>query len=43
MGDEGYFDWRVTMEWRQLESEWKMQALLQETRRLWEENDVLRI
>ena len=43
MGDEGYFDWHESMEIWQLESEWQVQALLQETRRLREENDVLRI
>ena len=43
MGDEGYFDWRESMERRQEESEWQLQALLQETRRLRKENDVLRI
>ena len=43
MGDEGYFDWRETMEKRQLESKRQMQTLLQETRRLREENNVLRI
>ena len=43
MGDEGYFDWRKIMERWQLESERQMQALLQETRRLREKNDVLRI
>ena len=42
-GDEGYFEWRKTMETRQLENERQMQALLQETRRLREENEVLRI
>ncbi|RVW28618.1 hypothetical protein CK203_100863 [Vitis vinifera] len=42
-GDEGYFEWRETMERRQLESERQMQALLQETTRLREENAVLRI
>ena len=42
-GNEGYFEWRETMEMRQLESERKMQAMLQETRRLREENAVLRI
>ena len=42
-GDEGYFEWRKTMERRQLENERQMQALLQETRRLREENEVLRI
>ncbi|KAL6330030.1 hypothetical protein AAG906_039945 [Vitis piasezkii] len=43
MGDESYFDWRASMEIRQQESERQVQALLQETRRLEEENDVLRI
>ena len=43
MGDEGYFDWRENIERRQQESERQVQALLQETRRLREENDVLRI
>ena len=42
-GDEGYFEWRENMERRQWESERQVQALLQETRRLREENDVLRI
>ena len=42
-GDKGYFEWRKTMERRQLESERQMQALLQETTRLREENAVLRI
>ena len=37
MGDEGYFDWHESMEIWQLESEWQVQALLQETRRLREE------
>ncbi|RVW14720.1 hypothetical protein CK203_092640 [Vitis vinifera] len=41
--EEGYFEWRETMERRQLESERKMQALFQETTRLREENAVLRI
>ena len=41
--DEGYFEWRKTMERRQLESKRQMQALLQETTRLREENAVLRI
>ena len=41
--DEGYFEWREAMERRQLESERQMQALLQETTRLREENVVLRI
>ena len=43
IGDEGYFEWRKTMERRQLESKRQMQALLQEARRLREENEVLRI
>ena len=43
MGDEGYFDWRESMERRQRESERQVHALLQETRRLREENDMLRI
>ena len=43
MGDEGYFDWRASVEIRQLESEQQVQSLLQETRRLKEENDVLHI
>ena len=43
MGDEGYFDWRATVEIHQWESEQQVQALLQETRRLREENDVLHI
>ncbi|RVW16983.1 hypothetical protein CK203_070651 [Vitis vinifera] len=42
-GDEDYFEWRETIERRQLESERQMQALLQETARLREENVVLRI
>ena len=42
-GDEGYFEWRSNMERRQRDNERKMQVLLQETRRLREENDVLRI
>ena len=41
--DEGYFEWRETMERRQLERKQQMQALLQETRRLREENAVLHI
>ena len=41
-GDEGYFEWRETMERQQLESERQMQALLQEMTRLREENTVLR-
>ncbi|KAJ9683798.1 hypothetical protein PVL29_016343 [Vitis rotundifolia] len=43
MGDEGYFDWRESMERRQRESERQVQALLQETRRFREKNEVLRI
>ena len=43
MGDESYFDWRASMEIRQRESERQVQALFQETRRLEEENNVLRI
>ena len=43
MGDEGYFDWHASMEIRQQESEQQVWALLQETRRLKEENDILRI
>ena len=43
MDDEGYFNWRESMERRQRENEQQVQALLQETRRLKEENDVLRI
>ena len=42
-GDEGYFEWRETMERRQLESERQMQALLQATTRLREENAKLHI
>lgn len=42
-GDKGYFEWRSDMERRQRENEWQMQILLQETRRLREENNVLRI
>ena len=42
-GDEGYFEWREAMERRQFGSERQMQALLQETTRLREENVVLRI
>ena len=40
-GDEDYFEWRKAIERRQLESERQMQALLQETARLREENVVL--
>ena len=43
MGNEDYFNWREYMERRQCESERQMQALLQEIRRLREENEVLRI
>ncbi|RVW51764.1 hypothetical protein CK203_066847 [Vitis vinifera] len=42
-GDEDYFEWRDSMERRQRENEQQMQILLQETRRLREENNVLRI
>ena len=42
-GDEGNFEWRNNMERRQRENERQMQILLQETRRLREENNVLRI
>ncbi|RVW28049.1 hypothetical protein CK203_097989 [Vitis vinifera] len=42
-GDEDYFEWREAIERRQLESERQMQALLQETTRLREENAMLRI
>ena len=42
-GDEGYFEWRSSMERRQRENERQMQVLLQETRKLREENNVLRI
>lgn len=42
-GEEGYFEWRANIKRRQRESERQMQALLQETRRLREENVVLRI
>ncbi|RVX04319.1 hypothetical protein CK203_018517 [Vitis vinifera] len=40
---EGYFKWRNTMERRQRENERHMQILLQETRKLREENNVLKI
>ena len=43
MGSEDYFNWRESMERHWRESEKQMQALLQETRRLKEENEVLRI
>ncbi|KAJ9694975.1 hypothetical protein PVL29_010453 [Vitis rotundifolia] len=42
-GEEDYFEWHQAIETRQLESERQMQALLQETARLREENAVLRI
>ena len=42
-GKEGYFEWRDNMERQQRENERQVQTLLQETRRLREENDVLRI
>ena len=42
-GNEDYREWLETIERRQLASELKMQALLQETTRLREENAVLRI
>lgn len=42
-GDKCYFDWRESMERQQRESERQVQALLQETRKLKEENEVLRI
>ncbi|RVW19850.1 hypothetical protein CK203_060109 [Vitis vinifera] len=43
MGSKGYFNWRESMERSQLKSERQMQALLCKTRRLKEENEVLRI
>ena len=42
-GDEDHFEWREAIERRQLESEQQMQALLQETTRLREENAMLHI
>ncbi|RVW27404.1 hypothetical protein CK203_095434 [Vitis vinifera] len=42
-GDESYFEWRGSMERRQRENERQMQILLQETKRLREENNILRI
>ena len=42
-GDKGYFEWRSDMERRQQENERQMQILLQEIRKLREENNVLRI
>ncbi|WKA09261.1 hypothetical protein VitviT2T_026926 [Vitis vinifera] len=43
VGSEDYFNWRESMERHRCESERHMQALLHETRRLREENEVLRI
>ena len=43
MGNEDYFNWCESMERCQRESERQMQALLHKTRRLREENEVLRI
>ena len=43
MGSKGYFNRRESMERSQLKSERQMQALLCKTRRLKEENEVLRI
>ncbi|KAL6319796.1 hypothetical protein AAG906_036858 [Vitis piasezkii] len=43
MGNEDYFNWRENMERRQRESKRQVQALLYQTRRLKEENKVLRI
>ncbi|KAL6323310.1 hypothetical protein AAG906_029317 [Vitis piasezkii] len=43
MGNEDYFNWCESMERCQHESERQMQALLHETRRLREENEVLLI
>ncbi|RVW27939.1 hypothetical protein CK203_094114 [Vitis vinifera] len=42
-GEEDDFEWRQTIEKRQLASERQLKALLQETERLREENVVLRI
>ena len=42
-GDEGYFEWQDNIERRQRENERQTQILLQETRKLREENNVLRI
>ena len=42
-GDEDYLEWCEAIERQQLESERQMQAFLQETARLREENVVLRI
>ena len=42
-GDEGYFEWLNSMERRQRENERQMQILLQETKKLRKENNVLRI
>ena len=43
IGSEGYFNWHESKERRQRKSKRQMQALLCETRRLGEENKVLRI
>lgn len=43
MGSKDYFNWQENMERCQHESERQVQALLQETRRLKEENEVLHI
>ncbi|RVW28607.1 hypothetical protein CK203_100879 [Vitis vinifera] len=43
MGNEDYFNWRENMERCQRESKRQVQALLYQTRRLKEENKVLRI
>ena len=40
-GEEDDFEWRQTIEKRQLASERQLKALLQETERLREKNDVL--
>ncbi|RVW56956.1 hypothetical protein CK203_070426 [Vitis vinifera] len=42
-GEDDNFEWRLAIERRQLASERQLKALLQETERLREENDVLRI
>ena len=42
-GSEDYFDWRESIERRQRKNERQVKVLLQETRRLREENEVLRI
>ncbi|RVW83521.1 hypothetical protein CK203_054203 [Vitis vinifera] len=43
IGSEDYFNWHENIERRQRESDKQMQALLHETRRLREKNEVLRI